>query len=397
MGHKAHNKLTFEEVLKQFKETHGDNFDYSNSVYVDTHTPIEVRCKKHDCIFRPTPKNHKNGSKCYYCGREAQIEKAKKNKEQFVKEMFDLYGDNYDVSNSNYINSKTNIEVLCIHHGVFHKKPSDLLNGNACKKCGKNANTKSSNKDVFIEEAKKVYGEKDDYTETNIVSSKEKVKIRCTKHDLIFEKTIQTYLFGYGCPKCSAENYSKIRTKTTEEFVNKAKEVHGDNCDYTDTVYKGCNEKVTVKCNIHNLYFDTIPENHIRGGRCRKCLSENISKALRGKDGTCGYTKSGYVKQANGREAYVYIIKCWDGDEEFYKIGKTFLDINKRFTKSNLCYKFEKINFHMGEAGYIYDLENKLHKKYKGFKYNPLQWFAGYTECYTTDLPIEEVIKLYNN
>jgi len=93
----------------------------------------------------------------------------------------------------------------------------------------------------------------------------------------------------------------------------------------------------------------------------------------------------------------VYLIKCWNEEEEFYKIGKTFLDINKRFTKSNICYKFEKVNFHKGDAGYIYDLENKLHKKYKEFKYNPLQWFAGYTECYTTELPIEEIINLHSN
>jgi len=397
MGQKAHNKLTFEEVLQQFKETHGDNFDYSNSVYVDTHTPIEVRCKKHDYIFNPTPKNHKNGSKCYYCGREAQIEKAKKNREQFIREMFDLYGDSYDVSNSNYVNTKTEIEILCKNHGVFYKKPSDLLDGNACKKCGKNANTKSSNKSVFIEEAKKVYGDKDDYTETNIISAKEKVKVRCTKHNYIFEKNIQSYLSGCGCPKCSAENYSEVRTITTEDFISQAKEIHGDSCDYTDTIYTSCRDKVKIKCNKHNMYFETVPSNHIRGGRCRKCLSENISKALRGKEGTCGYSKSGYVNQAGDREAYVYLIKCWNEEEEFYKIGKTFLDINKRFTKSNLCYKFEKVNFHNGEAGYIYDLENKLHRKYKEFKYNPLQWFAGYTECYTTDLPIEEIINLHNN
>ena len=83
---KAHNKLTQEQVINSFKEVHGDAFDYSKVVYVDTHTPVEVYCKKHDFTFTPTPKNHRNGSKCKHCGREAQIEKAKKDFDKFKQE-----------------------------------------------------------------------------------------------------------------------------------------------------------------------------------------------------------------------------------------------------------------------------------------------------------------------
>lgn len=42
-------------------------------------------------------------------------------------------------------------------------------------------------------------------------------------------------------------------------------------------------------------------------------------------------------------------------------------------------YLFKDIHFHFGEAGYIYDLENDLHRKYKSYKYKPLNWFAGHT------------------
>ena len=91
----AHNKLTQERVIEQFKEVHGDEFDYSRVVYVDTHTPIEVRCKKHDFIFHPTPKNHKNGAKCTICGRESQIQKARKEQDKFIEDVKDLYGDEF--------------------------------------------------------------------------------------------------------------------------------------------------------------------------------------------------------------------------------------------------------------------------------------------------------------
>lgn len=393
----AHNKLTQEQVIQQFIAVHGDAFDYSKVEYKGVNTPVEVYCKKHNFTFTPTPKNHKNGAKCKYCGREAQIEKAKKDLNVFISELYNIYGDNYDYSKINYVNAKTDVEIICKKHGSFMTNPSALLNGHGCKNCRvyggfKRYDTKSNNKDIFIQEALKIHEDQDDYSVTEVISYKDKVNIRCKKHDYIYEKDIQTYLAGYRCPKCSAENYSKIRRKPTEQFIEEAKLVHGNNCDYSDTVYKGCREKVLIKCNIHNEYFEVFPKNHMIGGRCRKCLSENISNSLIGKEGTCGYMRSWYIKQADGREAYVYLILCQNKEEEFYKIGKTFLDISKRFTKGNLPYNFKKIHSIHGEAGYIYDLENELHRKYKEYKYRPFEWFAGHTECYTTNLPTEEII-----
>ena len=78
MASGGQNRLNQDQVLKQFHEVHGDDFDYSNVVYINTNTPIEVRCKKHNFIFHPTPKNHKNGAKCTICGRESQMQKARK-------------------------------------------------------------------------------------------------------------------------------------------------------------------------------------------------------------------------------------------------------------------------------------------------------------------------------
>ena len=59
MGSGGHNRLTKEKVIEQFIEVHGYDFDYSNMVYINTHTPIEVRCKKHDFVFFPTPRKQK--------------------------------------------------------------------------------------------------------------------------------------------------------------------------------------------------------------------------------------------------------------------------------------------------------------------------------------------------
>ena len=56
-------------------------------------------------------------------------------------------------------------------------------------------------------------------------------------------------------------------------------------------------------------------------------------------------------------------------------------------------YNIEVIYKYENSAGFIWDLEEELHKKYKEYKYRPCQWFAGYSEAYKLNLPIEQIIK----
>lgn len=389
----AHNKLSEEEVLQEFKEKHGNAFDYSRVKYVDGNTPVEIYCKKHDFTFYPTPKSHKNGSKCKHCGREEQIKKARKEVEKFKEQIIEIYGDKYNLDLIDYKNTKTPVIIGCPIHGEKTRKPCDILQGIACDECDKKK-TKSTDKELFILEAKKVYGDKDDYTNTNVVSSRENIKIRCTKHDLVFEKNIQTYLVGWGCPECSAENYSRLRRKTNEQFIKESIEKHGERFDYSGTEYTTAKNNLFVRCKKHDFLFETLPDSHtsLISGGCKKCYSEYISEKYKGREGTCGYTKTRYIKQANGRESKVYIIRCWNENEEFYKIGKTFLEIETRFKTNKLMpYLFEEVDYFKGEAGFIYDLEKALHRKYKEYKYKPSIFFPGYTECFK-NLPLNENI-----
>jgi hypothetical protein len=386
------NKSTTEEFIEKAMLVHGDRYDYSKVKYFNSTTEVEISCEKH-VPFLQTPKIHYKAN-CPKCGREDQIKKARKNKEQFIKEVQEIYGDKYDFSLVEYINKRTPVSIICKERGILKVTPASLLNKKVYLVKGEKK-TRSTDKEMFLEEVYKLYGDKNNYDNTIVGNSRGKIDVVCKEHG-IFTVSMSNHFNGVDCPKCSAINYKRIRSKTTEDFIKQAKEVHGDKCDYTNTVYKSCKEKVTIKCNVHNVYFDQYPVNHIFGGCCRKCLSENISKSLIGRQGSCGYTKSGYIKKANGRVACIYLIKCDIEGEQFFKIGKTFLELNKRFTKRNLPYGFKAVHLHYGEAGYIYDLENELHRKYKSYRYKPEIWFAGYTECYKTTLPTQEIINLGN-
>ncbi|MCK5016982.1 MAG: HNH endonuclease [Candidatus Peribacteraceae bacterium] len=59
---------------------------------------------------------------------------------------------------------------------------------------------------------------------------------------------------------------------TTEQFIIKAKEVYGDKYDYSLVEYKNNTTKVKIICPIHGE-FEQRPKNHINGGRgCQKCF-----------------------------------------------------------------------------------------------------------------------------
>jgi len=69
------------------------------------------------------------------------------------------------------------------------------------------------------------------------------------------------------------------KKKTTNEFIEESKKVHGDKYDYSLVDYKNNKTNVTIICPIHGE-FETPPHVHLRGSNCRKC-SKNIGLASR--------------------------------------------------------------------------------------------------------------------
>ena len=61
---------------------------------------------------------------------------------------------------------------------------------------------------------------------------------------------------------------------TTEEFIEKARIIHGDKYDYIKTKFKNNNTKVCIICPIHGEFWAT-PSNHLQNRGCRKCGLEN--------------------------------------------------------------------------------------------------------------------------
>lgn len=140
-------KWTTEKFIEKAREVHGDKYDYSKTNYVNKRTNVIITCPIHG-DFSQNPHNHvtqKQG--CPECGklvaqkREGNYKNKRKTTEEFKKDLFELYGDKYEVMDE-YVNNKTPITIFCHNknkngkeHGIFKIKPNDLICGHGCKKC----------------------------------------------------------------------------------------------------------------------------------------------------------------------------------------------------------------------------------------------------------------------
>lgn len=134
-------------------------------------------------------------------------------------------------------------------------------------------------KDEFIERARKIHGDKYDYSKVEYVNARTKVCIICPIHGE-FWQTPEKHLLGRGCRVCS--NREKI---TTEVFTSRAKALHGELFDYSKSVYKNKETKLVIKCNECGREFEMTPHNHLTHKQgCPYCkiskLERNVEQAL---------------------------------------------------------------------------------------------------------------------
>jgi hypothetical protein len=174
-----------------------------------------------------------------------------------------------------------------------------------------------------------------------------------------------------GCPICGN---SGNRNQTSETFIAKAKNIHGNTYSYEKTLYKKAIEKVEVICFVHGSFFVT-PHNHLTNKTgCPKCNSTQ----------RWSYSEWETVgKSSKHFDSFkFYKIRCYDKEtgEEFLKLGKTYRSIGTRCY--DIPYEYEVLEVVEGSANFISNLEITKLNQLKQDKYTPFKPFKGMTECF---------------
>jgi hypothetical protein len=71
-----------------------------------------------------------------------------------------------------------------------------------------------------------------------------------------------------------------VKRKTTKDFIQKAKEIHGDKYDYSLVEYIDSKTKLKIICPSHGI-FEQKSNQHFNTQGCPKCTIEKTSKLLR--------------------------------------------------------------------------------------------------------------------
>lgn len=208
-------KKTLKEVIGKFIEVHGDKYDYSQLEYKDTHTKVRIICPIHG-EFEQSPLNHSQGHGCPKCCKTG----VRTTLEEFITEAKKVHGNKYDYSKVVYINANTKVCIICPIHGEFWQRPADHLNGVGCKKCGDSRKGlyQIGNTEKFIEDARKVHGDKYDYSKVKYINNRSKVYIICPIHGE-FKQMPHLHLHGHGCPTCNSSKL-ELQIKSLLESNN---------------------------------------------------------------------------------------------------------------------------------------------------------------------------------
>lgn len=346
-------RKTTEEFILEATEKHKGRYSYQLVDYKTSKDKVILACNDHG-NFLMTPNNHLNGTGCLACKQVAMSKLFRKSTPKFIAQAKEVHGEKYDYSKTVYSQGLEPVTIVCRVHGDFSQMPNHHIAGSGCMQCGMQASglLRSHSKDMFIEKARIVHGSSYEYSDVIYINSTSKVVITCKVHGN-FSMQAQGHLAGQGCPKCGHG------TILQDEFIQKAKEVHGTRYDYSEVAYNGVHQHVSILCHSHGL-FKQIPYVHLRGSGC----------------GSCGINGFDYNQRGT-----LYVMTCGD----MTKVGitnKLTIDRAKRISGSFGSEFLIVKEFSFEDGQECSDIETKLLRLLKTKYSNPINKFDGYTESF---------------
>lgn len=323
-------RLTLLDFISKARAIHGDKYDYSKSVYVNSRTLLCIICPIHG-EFWMKPNLHIMGNRCGcpMCSKSHKIDTK-----EFINRAMSKHGDKYDYSDVKYVCAEKKVRIICKKHGVFEQTPAAHLVGQGCPICANKRKgcSRKMSKAEFIEKAKKKHGNKFEYSKVDYENNRTKVLLTCNTCKKDFLTTPDSHLVGHKCPWCSKKK------KTTEMFVEELKSIYKDSFIYNDVVYKKSTIPVSLTCKKHGAFKQT-PSKLLSGYGCPFCFT--VSK---------------------GEKRIISYLD--DKDIEYVR--------QKRFTSEGLLCsnKYIQVDFYLEQLNLIIEYNGIQH-------YNPVDRFGG--------------------
>lgn len=154
----------------------------------------------------------------------------------------------------------------------------------------------------FIIDAKRIHGNKFDYSLVEYKGVKEKIKIICPNNHT-FEQSPNDHLNNHGCKQCSG--WGELMY-SNDEFHKRLKQIHND-LIFINSTYEGWEIKTEVQCPNHGIFY-TTPQALLNSKRgCPKCGYEKARKKNT-------WTQDKFIKEAEKihNEKYNYSLSKYN-------------------------------------------------------------------------------------
>ena len=149
-----------EEIIDKIRSLYGNRYSFEKVEYKAMKNPIILVCHEKDANgvehgeFMMRPDNIFSGKQgCPKCYDDRRSRLQRKPAEKFIEEAKKIHGELYEYHKVEYINTKTDVCIVCKIHGDFWQTPTAHLVGHGCPYCSGNA--KKWNKETCEQEAHK--------------------------------------------------------------------------------------------------------------------------------------------------------------------------------------------------------------------------------------------------
>lgn len=177
----------------------------------------------------------------------------------------------------------------------------------------------------FVVRANTVHKNRYEYP-TKYAGSRTLIDVICPMHG-IFNVRAYSHLEGTGCKLCDITHRATQNTLTHEQFLARARLIHGDRYTYLST-YVHSQHKLIIKCITHGT-FNQTPTCHLQGSGCYRCRNTRSGGQTKRKlkmSGGHGMYSNRYFN-ANPLHkripAHFYVARIIVNDQSLYKIGIT--------------------------------------------------------------------------
>lgn len=169
--------------------------------------------------------------------------------------------------------------------------PKSHLRGQGCPRCARenqrtktrdtllkrsyeNFRCKFATVEKFVEKASEIHKNLYDYSYVKEVKPAESVEVICPFHGVFSVTPYEHIMKGKRCPECTKADLSRYLRE--RRFLEKAKNVHGNQYDYSRIRYENSLTKIAINCPKHGLFFQ-LPHNHLSGNGCPSCSRQRSS------------------------------------------------------------------------------------------------------------------------